>query len=109
MKRALHWSLAALALTLFLLPAATAHADSWTGWITDEHCGAKGANAGHVACAKKCMGQGAKLVFYNSADEKIYQIDDQEQAAANLGYEVVVTGTVEGGAIAVESIEKAEG
>src|SRR5271165_6476076 len=28
---------------------------SWDGWISDSKCGAKGANAEHAACAKKCI------------------------------------------------------
>ncbi len=28
---------------------------SWSGWVSDSKCGAKGANADHAACAKKCI------------------------------------------------------
>lgn len=101
--------IAFFALTLALLPAAGLLADmgTWTGWVTDEHCGAKGANAGHKDCAVKCHKDGAKLVFYNTADEKIYQLDNQELAAQHLGHEVKVSGEVEGDAIKVKSIDKA--
>lgn len=102
------WTIAALVLAVTLLPAAGAWADSWTGWITDNHCGAKGAKAGHEACAKKCVAGGGHYVLYNTADEKTYKLDNQEMAEANLGYEVVVTGTMEDGTIQVESIAEAE-
>jgi hypothetical protein len=78
----------------------------WTGWITDEHCGAKGASEGHKGCALKCAGDGGALVFYNPADEKIYKLSDQAAAKANVGHKVKVVGTVEGETITVESISE---
>jgi hypothetical protein len=95
--------LVVLALAALLAPALAA-ADSWTGWITDDHCGAKGAKAEHVSCAKKCLEQGGKLVFYNNADQKLYNLDNQKLAEEHLGHEVVVTGSVDGDSIKVESI-----
>ncbi|HEX3129902.1 MAG TPA: DUF5818 domain-containing protein [Thermoanaerobaculia bacterium] len=95
--------LVVLALTALFLPTLAA-ADSWTGWITDDHCGAKGAKAEHASCAKKCLDQGGKLVFFNSADQKLYNLDNQKLAEEHLGHEVVVTGTVDGNDIKVESI-----
>jgi hypothetical protein len=101
----------ALAFVLALaaaLPAA-AQGGSWTGWITDENCGAKGANAAHKDCALKCRKDGGNLVFYNTGDEKIYKLSDQDAAAANLGYPVKVVGHLEGDLIHVGTITKAEG
>jgi Protein of unknown function (DUF5818) len=98
-----------LALTVLALPFASAGTKStWTGWITDDHCGAKGAKAEHANCAEKCLGGGAKLVFYNTADEKLYTLDNQDLAKQHIGHEVKVTGELEGEAIKVESIAKAE-
>lgn len=101
--------IALLALTLALLPAAGLLADmgSWTGWVTDENCGAKGANAEHKDCAAKCHKDGAKLVFYNSGDQKVYKLDNQDLAAQHIGHEVKVSGELEGDAIKVKSIDKA--
>lgn len=96
-------ALVILALAALLVPAFAA-ADSWTGWITDDHCGAKGAKAEHASCAKKCLDQGGKLVFFNSADQKLYDLDNQKLAEEHLGHEVVVTGTADGTSIKVESI-----
>jgi len=104
--------LIAVAAIALLVPAFAAahdhHAASWTGWVTDDHCAAKGANADHASCAKKCLENGGKLVFYNSADEKIYSLDNQKLAEEHIGHEVVVKGTAEGDAIKVESIEAAK-
>jgi hypothetical protein len=89
---------------LALTVAALASAATMTGWVTDEHCGAKGASADHKACAEKCLDKGGKLVFYNTADKKIYSLDKQDVAKANIGQEVKVTGEVKGKSIMVESI-----
>jgi tRNA isopentenyl-2-thiomethyl-A-37 hydroxylase MiaE len=100
---------ALLALTVAALAGAAATKGTWTGWVTDEHCGAKGASADHKACAEKCMTNGSKLVFYNNADKKIYGLDKQDVAKANLGHEVKVTGELDGKNIKVDSIAAAGG
>jgi len=92
---------------MLALPLA-ASADTWTGWITDSHCGAAGARAGHKDCALKCMKGGSKLVFYNNADKKLYQLDNQDMAKEHLGHEVTVTGSVDGDAIKIEKIDMAK-
>jgi hypothetical protein len=99
--------LAALAVVLALLPLASLRADtgSWSGWITDDSCNAKGAKAAHADCAKKCLEKGAKLVFYNNADQKIYKLDKQDVAKMHIGHEVTVKGEAKGDTIAVASIE----
>jgi hypothetical protein len=89
------------------LAASAGTKGSWTGWVTDEHCGAKGASADHKACAEKCLEKGGKLVFYNTTDKKIYSLDNQAMAKQNIGHEVKVTGEVEGKDIKVASIDAA--
>ena len=97
-----------LALAVLALPLCSAATKgSWTGWITDDHCGAKGASADHKACVEKCLSKGSKLVFFNSDDKKIYSLDKQDVAKEHLGHEVKVTGEVDGNAIKVESIDMA--
>ena len=96
-----------LALAL-VLPAGAGTKGSWTGWITDTGCGAKGAKAEHKSCAERCVGRGEKLVFFNNADKKLYSLDNQDEAKAHLGHEVTVTGEADGAAIKVESIAPAE-
>jgi hypothetical protein len=91
---------------LLMLIGLPLQAADWTGWITDEHCGAKGASEGHKGCALKCAGDGGALVFYNPADEKIYKLSDQAAAKANVGHKVKVVGTLEGETITVESISE---
>lgn len=95
-------------LLLALFTPALALAGEWTGWITDDQCVAKGAKADHADCARKCHANGAKLVFYNTGDEKIYALDNQELAAKNIGHEVKVKGDIEGNGIKVSGIEPAQ-
>jgi len=108
MKRTIALMAFLAVLSLVVAPvAATAAgtAGSWNGWITDEACGAKGANAAHKACAEKCLEKGGKLVLYNTGDKKLYKLDKQDVAKQHLGHEVTVKGTADGDNIAVESIE----
>lgn len=100
--------LASLSLVFALalvLAAPSFAAESWTGWITDSHCGAKGASAKHSkTCVEKCAQGDAKVVFYNNADQNLYEIDKTELALEHVGHEVTVTGTLDGKSIKVESI-----
>ncbi len=103
--------LGVLALCLVAMPVmAASQAGSWTGWLTDSHCAAKGANAKHTKdCAAKCMKDGGKMQFVNDADKKIYDIDKAHWDAAvdHVGHLVKVTGSVDGTSITVEKIEMA--
>jgi len=74
---------------------------SWTGWITDSACGAKGKyDEKHADCAKKCVKEkGAKWALYNEKDKKVYILDPQEGAAEHAGHQVAVKGTLEGDTI----------
>ena len=83
----------------------TGKAGSWSGVITDDMCGAKGAKAEHAACASKCVKEhGAKYALYNAADKKVYILDPQDKAAEHAGHEVTVAGTLDGNTIHVTSI-----
>jgi hypothetical protein len=107
MKKTIVVLFAFLALTVASLAGAAGAKGTWTGWVTDEHCGAKGASADHKECAEKCLKNGGKLVFYNVEDKKIYALDNQDLAKQHLGHEVKVTGEAEGKSIKVASIETA--
>jgi hypothetical protein len=107
MKKSLVIVASLLAIAALVLPVAAqaaSTAGSWNGWITDGICGARGANAGHKACAEKCAKGGSKLVLYNTGDQKIYRLDNQDVAKQHIGEEVTVTGKVDGNLIAVDSI-----
>jgi len=101
----------ALAVALPALASTEPTKGSWTGWISDSHCGEKGANAKHTkACAEKCLKEGGKVVFFNNADKKVYNLDEAgaKLAIDHIGHEVTVSGAVADGTITVEKIEMAK-
>src|SRR5207248_21890 len=96
------------AVTLFAAAMTMAADGSWTGWISDSNCGAKGANAKAGECTTKCVKEkGAKYVFVNDADQKVYAIDAQDKVAAHAGHHVTVKGSVEGDTLKLSSIDMA--
>ena len=85
-------------------------AGQWYGLITDEQCG-----KGHEAksspdaksCALKCLAKGAKLVLYESKDDKIFDLSNQHLAKVHAGEHVTVLGSLgkDGKTIAVSDIQ----
>jgi hypothetical protein len=100
--------LGSLLVVVFLLSAVVSFAadSSWTGVISDAHCGAMHKKASKAAadCVEKCVKGGAAYVFVNGADGKVYKLDAQDKAKGLGGQEVKVTGTLDGDAIKVTSI-----
>ena len=102
----------AIAATLFTGTLLLAADSSMTGWISDSQCGAKGANdkAGTAECTVKCVKEhGAKYVFVNDADKKVYVVDAQDKVAGHAGHHVTVKGTVDGDTLKLASIDMAGG
>lgn len=79
---------------------------TWTGVITDTHCGYK---ANHTAaCVNMCvMDKGAKYALANPDTGKLYILEPQAKAASLANEKVKVTGTIDGDTIQVKTIEKA--
>jgi hypothetical protein len=81
-------ALLAAGIMLLAVWAAASPATSMDGWISDAKCGAKGANAGHAQCAKKCV-----------------PIDNPSAVAGHEGQHVKVTGTLTAsGAVHVDKV-----
>jgi hypothetical protein len=102
----------ALLFSLGLASRTRAESHTWTGWISDNICGAKGANAGAKDCTWECVKQhGGAYVFVNEKTQKVYAIQNQNAVSvADLGQEVIVTGSVnKDGAIKAESITPKSG
>ncbi len=98
----------AIAATLFAGALAMAADNSLTGWISDSQCGVKGAKEGMADCTTKCVKEhGAKYVFVNDTDKKIYVVDAQDKVAAHAGHHVTVKGTVDGDTLKLTSIDMA--
>lgn len=103
---------AALLFSIGLATTANAKSHTWTGWVSDSSCGAKGMSADHKDCAMKCVKEkGASYVFVNSKTKKVYAIQNQDAVTeADLGQEVTLTGSIEkGGAIKADSITPKSG
>lgn len=77
---------------------------TWTGYISDAHCGAKGNSADHAACAKKCVKGGEAPVLV--VGDKVYSISNPKKVAKFIGDKVTVTGTMTDDAIEIEKVSK---
>jgi hypothetical protein len=89
---------------------AAGEAGEWTGYVTDTHCGMKGANARHTAeCVNMCVKGGARPQLFNQADQKLYFLDSLDKVKDLIGVRVTVKGTLssDGTAIAVSEAGKA--
>jgi hypothetical protein len=98
---------AAVAMVLFAAGAVLAADGSWTGYISDDHCGAKGAKEGHAECAAKCVKEGGKYVFVSDEDKKVYALNEQDKVAPHAGHHVTIKGSAEGSSIKVSDISMA--
>jgi hypothetical protein len=102
----------ALCIALFFVLALSAAAFAGVGksttvqgWVTDQQCGAKGANASAEACTKKCLAKGAKMVIVTDGDQKVLLVDNPDALQEHAGHHVAVTGTVSGDSIHVNSVK----
>jgi hypothetical protein len=87
--------LVVLGLILCSMMAVAAPKDnSWDGWISDSKCAAKGANAAHAQCAKKCVENGEKPVLVTDKDQKVVAIENPAAVAGHEGQHVTVTGSM---------------
>jgi hypothetical protein len=95
-----------LAAGLALAQAKQNAPSTWTGWITDTHCGAQKNYEKHADCARKCVQSGmGKWALYNPADKKVYTLEPGDKVAPLAGKHVKVSGTVAGDTIKLTAIE----
>ncbi len=79
---------------------------AYQGWITDEWCGVKNANADGKDCAIDCYKKGSKLVLYVPDGNRKILLVDQKQAAEHIGAEVKVSGMMDGESLKATKIEE---
>lgn len=98
---------AVLSVLFFMIAVASAADKSATinGYVTDSMCGAKGANADHAACMKKCLDKGAKAVIVTDGDQKIVAVDNPEALKGHEGHHVAATGTMTGDSMHIDSLK----
>jgi predicted GNAT family acetyltransferase len=76
---------------------ASAQDGTWTGWVTDDHCGAAGAKAAHADCAAKCVKEkGAHWAVYNPTDKSVFILSGDDAMIAKMAAkEVMIKGTMD--------------
>ena len=99
-----------LAVTFVLALSAMAFDDmakstTVNGWVADDKCGAKGANAGAEACTKKCLAAGAKMVIVTDKDSKVLAVENPDALKGHEGHHVAVTGAMTKDSVKVESVK----
>ena len=84
--------------------------ETWTGKISDDHCGnthkpMEGKKMSDRECTEICIKGGGKYMFV--VKDKVYQIADQKDAAlaTHAGHTVMLTGEMKGDTITVAKIE----
>lgn len=90
---------------LLALSTIGAYADTLTGFISDDACGAKHA-AGTTAdqnCAKSCIKMGGTAVFVEG--DKVYKIDNPVSIKGHEGQKVTVDGKMTGDTIHIDSVK----
>jgi hypothetical protein len=96
-------------LVVVSLFSAVAMAETITGTVSDEKCGAKhtAASAKDKSCVETCVKGGAAAVIVSG--DKIYKLaaDSQDKVKSHLGEKVTVNGKVEGDTITVDTVETA--
>jgi hypothetical protein len=75
--------LLSLIMMLFVIIGYSTEKGTWTGYISDDHCGVKSANEGHEECAKKCIKDGHATVIV--VGEKMYKISDPKKVEEFIG------------------------
>jgi len=78
---------------------------SFTGMITDSHCGARHMRSSHenaAECARECFRKGASYVLVNG-DQRYTLIGGEDTLAKLAGERANVIGTRQGDAILVDS------
>jgi hypothetical protein len=97
-------------LTLFAFGCLSWAVDkTFTGTVSDEHCGVKHAKASAAAeaCVEKCVSGGAKYVLVSHG--KVYQVDAQDKFQGLGGKSVKVTGSLSDSTITVAEVSPVGG
>jgi hypothetical protein len=97
-------------LTLLVFGCLSWAADkTFTGTVSDSHCGAKHAKASAAAeeCVEKCVSGGAEYVLVSHG--KVYKLSDQDKFKGMGGKAVKVVGSLGGDTITVTSVSAAGG
>ena len=98
--------IAALATLALTFTAASAFAESFTGWVSDAMCAknpAKVSSPDHAACAKKCIEGGSPAVLV--VDGKVYPVSNPDRLKDYAGQKVTVDATMDNGTLTIKSVK----
>ncbi len=99
------FAVATAALLLFAIVALAAPDNAtYTGWVMDKKCAAKG-KANTADCAKKCIAAGSPMVLLNDADKSLLTIANPKALEDHIGHHVKVQGTLSGEKLTVTNAE----
>jgi hypothetical protein len=90
---------------LFMMVGSAFAADTVKGYVSDNMCGAKGANEAHAACMQKCVAKGAKAVIVTDGDQKVLTVDNPDVLKGHEGHHIQATGTVTGDSIHIDNMK----
>lgn len=102
----------AVTLVVSLSPSPqTPTTETWTGWFSDKTCARVTDDTPRpngTACVKKCLAEGAALVFISEQAKAVFEVRDFPTAKDDVGYHVELTGTVDPVAktISVRSVKR---
>jgi hypothetical protein len=65
-----------------------------SGWVSESGCGVKGASASHMACTKKCLAAGKKVVFVDDKEKKVWAVSNPDALKGHEGEHVDVDAHV---------------
>jgi hypothetical protein len=112
MKRILVCAVALAVVAGLSLAAVSTNADekSWTGYVTDSMCAAKGGpSVKDAKCATMCVNDhGGKWVLYTPGAKSFPILAPADKVAEHAGHYVTVKGTMDGDTIKVTSVTMAK-
>ena len=80
---------------------------TWSGYVTDTHCGTNCQRTStmkpDIKCVQLCVRKGSKYGLWSG--NQVYVLEPQSQAARFAAQDVKVTGTLSGNTIHIASIE----
>ena len=84
--------------------SASAFADTWKGFVSDNMCARKhkADDKDSVECAKRCLKGGEPAVFV--VDGKVYKIENPDLVKDHIGVTITITGKLTGDTIHIDTV-----
>ena len=85
-----------------------------TGWFSDDRCALPRGKSGtytatNSECARRCVKEGAKLVFIADQEKAVWMLNASDRFAEDIGYYVRVKASLDDKGVAtIKSVERLE-